>query len=67
MDESERIVEKYLLALELGTVVFEPDGNIPPDFSVGGRIGVEVRRLNQNYQNSNGRSQGLEELAIPLW
>ena len=67
MDESERVAQQYLLALDQGAVVFEPDGEVPPDFSLGGRIGVEVRRLNQNYQRSSGRSEGLEEEAIPLW
>ncbi|MDO9271654.1 MAG: hypothetical protein Q7T94_01375 [Rugosibacter sp.] len=66
MDDSERLAEKYLLALNCGEVVFEPDGNIPPDFSVDARIGVEVRRLNQNYEKSDGSIEGLEELAIPL-
>jgi hypothetical protein len=67
MDESEQLVEKYLLALGRGAVVFEPDGNIPPDFSLGGSIGIEVRRLNQNYERPDGSMEGLEELAIPLW
>lgn len=67
MDHSERLAEKYLLALDRGMVVFEPDGNIPPDFSVDARIGVEVRRLNQNYEKYDGSTEGLEELAIPLW
>ena len=66
MDESERIAEKYLLSLGLGAVDFEPDGNVPPDFSVGGVVAVEVRRLNQNYEFSDGRVQGLEEISIPL-
>lgn len=67
MDESEQLVEKYLLALSRGAVVFEPDGNIPPDFSLDGSIAVEVRRLNQNYERPDGSMEGLEELAIPLW
>lgn len=67
MDASERLADKYLRGLKLGEVAYEPDGNVPPDFSVGGRIGVEVRRLNQNYTDSSGASQGLEEVTIPLW
>lgn len=66
MDDSERIAEQYLIDLDLGAVVFEPDGNIPPDFSLDARIGIEVRRLNQNYQQPDGKHKGLEELAIPL-
>jgi hypothetical protein len=67
MDASERLAEQYLLNLGVGAVLFEPDGNIPPDFSVGGHIGVEVRRLNQNYIYTDGKTEGLEESAIPLW
>jgi hypothetical protein len=67
MDESERLAEQFLLGLGVGAVVFEPDGNVPPDFAVGRNIGVEVRRLNQNYVWSDGSTEGLETLAIPLW
>jgi len=66
MDDSERLAEQYLQSLNLGEVIYEPDGNIPPDFLVDGRIAVEVRRLNQNYESSDGSRQGLEQLAIPL-
>lgn len=67
MGESERLANQYLLALERGSVIFEPDGNTPPDFSLAGTIGVEVRRLNQNFEYSDGSMEGLEQLAIPLW
>lgn len=67
MDDSERLVERYLNDLCRGSVVFEPDGNIPPDFSLAGSIGIEVRRLNQNHERADGSTEGLEELAIPLW
>lgn len=67
MDDSERLADQYLRSLGIGAVVYEPDGNIPPDFCIGGRIAVEVRRLNQNYEFSDGTRQGLEQLAIPLW
>ena len=53
--------------LKVGEVVYEPDGNIPPDFAVAQTIGVEVRRLNQNFENSDGSTEGLEELSIPIW
>ena len=66
MNAEEQIAENYLQSLGLGNVRFEPDGNIPPDFSVGSSIGVEVRQLNQNYFGEDG-SKGLEELSIPLW
>ena len=48
------------------SVVYEPDGNIPPDFVINGEIAVEVRRLNQNFSDGS-RMQGLEEVSIPLW
>ena len=66
MDDSERLADLYLRSLNLGPVVFEPDGNTPPDFTVAGTIGVEVRRLNQNYLPPEGSSKGLEEVSIPL-
>jgi hypothetical protein len=67
MDDSERLADQYLRSFGIGAVIYEPDGNMPPDFCVGGRIAVEVRRLNQNYEFSDGTKQGLEERAIPLW
>ena len=67
MDDSERLADQYLRSLSLGDVVYEPDGNSPPDFLVGTDIAVEVRRLNQNYEFSDGSKHGLEQLAIPLW
>jgi hypothetical protein len=66
MDTSEALAERYLKSLHLGSVVYEPDGNIPPDFTVDGHIAVEVRRLNQHYELAAGRAPGLEELDIPL-
>lgn len=66
MKQEERIAEQYLMGLGLGQVVFEPDGNIPPDFYIGKTIGVEVRRLNQQYFGSSD-PEGLEQLSFPLW
>jgi hypothetical protein len=43
-------------------VTYEPDGNVPPDFSCRGKVAVEVRRLNQH--DPHGR--GLEESTFPL-
>ncbi|MFT8698251.1 hypothetical protein [Acetobacter orientalis] len=68
MDSSEALVETYLKGLGYTDVRYEPDGNVPPDFLVNGRIAVEVRRLNQNYDDGDGKGpRGLEEAAIPLW
>jgi hypothetical protein len=65
MDISEELVNKYLVHLEFKSIVHEPDGNIPPDFLVAGRIAIEVRRLNQNELTRSGY-RGLEQIAIPL-
>lgn len=66
MDASEAIVEKLLKHRGFQNVVYEPDGNVPPDFLADGRVAVEVRRLNQNHDSGNGK-RGLEEISIPLW
>jgi hypothetical protein len=65
MNRDEHIVESYLNSLNLGNVEYEPDGKVPPDFLIDGRIAVEVRRLNQQRQ-IRGRPRGLEEDSIPL-
>jgi hypothetical protein len=65
MNRDEQIVDAYLKSLDLGDVVYEPDGKVPPDFLIAGRIAVESRRLNQHYDVA-GRSRGLEEDSIPL-
>lgn len=65
MDRSEQVVSEYLSHRGFRDVVYEPDGNVPPDFLIDGCIAVEVRRLNQNEDTSNGH-RGLENEAIPL-
>jgi len=65
MDASEKLVFKYLKYQGYTDIIYEPDGNIPPDFLVNGRIAIEVRRLNQNYGEGEN-TKGLEEAAIPL-
>ena len=66
MNREEKIAKVYLKSLGFKNVVFEPDGNIPPDFSIDGRIAVEVRRLNQNFFTKD-EAQGLKEARIPLF
>lgn len=66
MNREEIITEAYLKSLVVKDVVFEPDGNIPPDFSIEGRIAVEVRRLNQ-HSFTKDQVRGLEEDRIPLF
>jgi hypothetical protein len=56
---------QFLTSLKIGEVVYEPDGNIPPDCLVDGRIAVEVRRLNQNEAIA-GTYRGLEVTSKPL-
>jgi hypothetical protein len=65
MDTSEKLVADFLAHSGYTNVVFEPDGNVTPDFLVQGRIAIEVRRLNQNYEGE-GATKGLEEVSIPL-
>lgn len=66
MDQTEAIAKEYLESIDHESIVFEPDGNVSPDFLVNGHIAVEVRRLNQHY-NHNGKEKGLEETSIPLY
>ncbi len=65
MDASEKSVSLYLANRGYGALVYEPDGNVPPDFLIDGRIAVEARRLNQNDDTPEG-FRGLEETAKPL-
>ena len=66
MKREEKITENYLISSGFKNIVFEPDGNIHPDFSIGGKIAVEVRRLNQNVFTKD-KARGLEEDRIPLF
>jgi hypothetical protein len=65
MNYDEGIVYQYLTSLSLGEVVYEPDGRLPPDFLIDGRIAVEARRLNQHYEVA-GRPRSLEQDRIPI-
>jgi hypothetical protein len=65
MDKSEAIVKAHLEYLGFAEIVYQPDGkHLPPDFLVGDRIAVEVRRLNENEVNDVGELQGLETIRI---
>lgn len=66
MDSSETLIKKHLELRGFSRIVFEPDGNIPPDFLVEDRIAIEVRRLNQGLK-SGDKIEGLEESAYPLY
>ena len=65
MDATEKLVADYLAHRGYTNIIYEPDGNIPPDFLVDGTIAIEVRRLNQNHLNGTD-AEGLEEVSIPL-
>ena len=65
MDHSERIASEYLSSRGFRDIVYEPDGNVSPDFLINGCVAVEVRRLNQNEDTADG-PRGLEETALPL-
>ena len=45
MDTSEKIAYDFLLHQGFKSIVYEPDGNVPPDFLADGRVAIEVRRL----------------------
>ena len=66
MDKTERIAQEYLRrrGIDQREIQFEPDGRVPPDFLVHGKVAVEVRRLNQNEQTAGGH-RGIT--AIPTW
>lgn len=66
MDRSEALAKQYLETLDLGPIVYEPDGNVPPDFALKGGIAVEVRRLNQNH-GALDRYEGLEQVEAVLY
>ncbi len=66
MDKCEEWAREYLIFKGFQNILYEPDGNVPPDFLVDGRIAVEVRRLNQHHENDAGEVEALERLAIPL-
>ena len=66
MDATEKLVHDHLAHRGFTNIVYEPDGNIPPDFLVDGCIAIEARRLNKHHFSAEG-AKGLEELAIPFW
>jgi len=66
MNDEEKIVHKLLKKNYHEQIIFEPDGNIPPDFKVGDHTAVEVRRLNQNFFQED-QVEGLEKLSIPIF
>ena len=64
-DAAEQAALRYLESTCPGTIVHEPDGNVPPDFVIDGRVAVEVRRLNVN-EIGPGRLRSLDQTARPF-
>ncbi|MXP64097.1 hypothetical protein E0493_12155 [Roseomonas sp. M0104] len=64
MKPDEKLAFRYLTSLS-SDVLYEPDGNVPPDFLLDGHVAVEVTRLSQRYRQGD-RDRSLEETAIPL-
>jgi hypothetical protein len=50
--------KKYLESQGFKKILYEPDGNIPPDFLIDSTIAIEVRRLNQHIES--GKAGGFE-------
>jgi len=65
MRREEKLVQEYLEFKGYNEIIYEPDGNNPPDFRVEGDIAIEVRRLNKHYQ-SDGNWTAIEELEYKL-
>jgi hypothetical protein len=65
MDYSEKVAMNHLRFRGHHDVLYEPDGNVPPDFLVDRRIAVEVRRLGQTDSGFEPQ-KALEESSIPL-
>lgn len=66
MKPEEKIAKKYLEQQGLGSPIFEPDGNIPPDFAfLPQQKAIEVRRLNRVLSADGTLTE--ENLYIPFW
>lgn len=66
MNESEAQAYRYLSSLGFAQIVYEPLGNVSPDFLLDGRVAVEVRRLNYHYVGSDGLWEGVETAQSAL-
>lgn len=51
MKREEIIAKEYFESIGYNNLVYEPNGNRTPDFLINKNIAVEVRRLNQFYNN----------------
>src|SRR5579864_4757122 len=72
MKPDEKLAFPYLVSLNLGVVIYEPEPGKPPDFLINNTIAVEVRRLNQNkitdqgYEGLETAQQNLSRLIPPI-
>lgn len=66
MKPEETVVYNFLVKRYGDNVIFEPDGNVPPDFLIDGVYAAEVRRLNHQFVNG-GKTEGLEQVTYPLF
>lgn len=64
MKKEERIAQAYLQAMS-NDVIYEPDGNTPPDFKINKLIAVEVRRLNRTL-SMGGKQIGIEQAQFKV-
>ena len=65
MKAEEAFAKKYLEGQGYQRIIYEPDGQTSPDFSICSRIAIEVRRLNYN-RVIRGEVRSVEQDAIPL-
>ena len=50
MNREELLARDYLVSIGRSSIVFEPDGNVTPDFLVDNTVAVEVTRLNEHIE-----------------
>jgi hypothetical protein len=65
MKQEESIAFSFLSSFCVDEIIYEPNGNRTPDFSIGKKIAVEVRRLSQTI-SVDGKQSVPEELANSL-
>lgn len=68
MDPTEQKAKVYLVSRGFRDrdIVYEPNGNIPPDFLIENRIAVEVRLLNKHFITADGKYIPLTTLSNSL-
>ncbi len=65
MKSEERITKDFFKNIGYSNILFEPNGNIPPDFVIDGEIAIEVRRLNKHLSVGN-KIVPIEDLKFKL-